>query len=392
MISFGNQTVCELCFSPVSRDYPICSCCDSISNLNKYRTALKEGTVLVGRYLIGRVLGKGGFGTTYLCYDLKDNCKVAIKEYFPDTFAYRDGSASTHVAVKSESYNEKYRLGEKKFFQEATTVSKFSNHPNIVHVSNYFRENNTAYYVMEYLDGMDLKGYVRMRGGKISENEAIGIIMQVLEALDTVHKNKILHRDISPDNIFICKQGGIKLIDFGAAREFVEDSSSGMSVILKKGFAPFEQYRRDGNQGPWSDIYALGGTLYYIISGNVPPDAVTRASEDTLSLEGFSRTTALLLKGMLAVSVSKRFKSVSEVKHAVYNLDSSYSASLTSTSAEAIKKSSAFKLDKFIGLFKKDFKSIGNVTDQNDLIRILLMIILICGAIVSGGLILLALL
>jgi len=312
MLNINNQNLCEYCFEQLPGKTKSCPCCPGEHNITKYPTALPEKTILVGRYSVGKVLGKGGFGITYLCYDLKEGKKVAIKEYFPDTLAHRN-TGETAVTSYDDARLESFRIGAEKFYEEAKMVARFNGNPNIISVYEFFYENNTAYFVMEYLSGTDMKGYLEQHGGRISESEVLYIAKRAIEALMIIHSTGVLHRDISPDNIFICDNGDVKLIDFGAARQVIADASNSLSVILKHGFAPIEQYQRKGKQGAWTDIYALGASMYYSITGKLPDDAMSRLEEPALDFSGVSPKFAAVIDRMLAVKADDRYRTVFEV-------------------------------------------------------------------------------
>ncbi len=320
MLTINGKNLCSLCFSEIPRGTKTCACCNGMPNITRYSTALKEGVILRGRYVVGKVLGKGGFGITYLCYDLKENRRVAIKEYLPDTLAHRN-SGETRVSIYDGEKEGFFKSGAQKFFDEAKLVSRFNGNPNIISVYEFFYENNTTYFAMEYLDGVDFKTYISQHGGRLNEGEVLYVANKVTEALMIIHSAGILHRDISPDNVFICSNGNIKLIDFGAARQVVGEASKSMSVILKQGFAPLEQYQKKGKQGPWTDIYALGASMYYAIKGEVPEDAMTRLEDDRLDLNGVSAETGVLIRRMLAPKASDRPQSVIELKNAFFALE-----------------------------------------------------------------------
>jgi len=314
MIKLNDKNLCEHCFSEIEENADKCPNCSSEKNNSKYPTALPEGTILAGRYVVGRVLGKGGFGITYLCYDTRENKTVAIKEYLPDHLTHRN-TGETHVSTYSGETEEYFRTGAQKFFEEAKLVSNFNGNPNIISVYEFFYENNTTYFVMEYLDGVDLKTYIKQKGGKIPEGEALYIAEKVIQALMIVHSTNILHRDISPDNIFICSDGKIKLIDFGAARQVMGEVSKSLSVVLKEGFAPIEQYQTRGKQGPWTDIYALGATLYYSLTGEVLDNAMTRMTDDSqMNLNSVSPEFANILTKMLEIKKEDRYQDTIELK------------------------------------------------------------------------------
>lgn len=256
-----------------------CPHCGFGENEEQPYLALPLGTLLNGRYMLGKVLGVGGFGITYLGYDLTLDIKVAIKEYMPSSIATRN-SDRYNVTLTGRTEDD-YRQGMENFLEEAKILAKLQNTPNIVSVQNYFKENNTAYFVMEYIDGMSLKDYLADQGGKIPYVQALAILEPIMEALVQVHALNLLHRDISPDNIYITSRGESRLLDFGAARFALGDGKS-VSVILKHGYAPEEQYSSHGNQGPWTDVYAMGATFYRCITGMLPPDSVERIRVDAL--------------------------------------------------------------------------------------------------------------
>jgi serine/threonine protein kinase len=262
-----SGTVCPYCgFNPEAHEHPF--------------LALPIGTILAGRYLTGKVLGMGGFGITYLGFDMTLEIKVAIKEYMPSGIATRH---TDHYSLSLVSTNDEgsYNSGVDRFLDEARILAKLKDVPNIVSVQNYFKENNTAYFVMDYVDGVSLKEFVARQGGRIPFEQAKTILLPVMESLSQVHAQSLLHRDISPDNIYITSSGQSRLLDFGAAR-FALGNDKSMSVILKHGYAPEEQYRTHGNQGPWTDVYAMGATFYNCITGTLPPDSIDRLHEDTL--------------------------------------------------------------------------------------------------------------
>lgn len=242
---------------------------------------IKPGSLLHDRYTVGRAIGFGGFGITYIAWDNKLMQKVAIKEYMPSEYATRVPGNLTVTIYDGERYTE-FMTGLQKFLDEAQRLAKFQNVPGIVRILDCFSENLTAYIVMEYLDGMTLKQYLAEHGGKLPYEEAVEFILPVLAALQAVHKEGIIHRDISPDNIFITEDGEVKLLDFGAARYASTGYSKSLSVILKPGYAPAEQYLSHGEQGPWSDVYATAATLYRMITGVVPEEALERKEKDSL--------------------------------------------------------------------------------------------------------------
>ncbi len=279
--------------------------------MGKYRVALKPGTPLANRYLVGRVLGQGGFGVTYVALDSQTQSRVAIKEYLPMELAIRDPETST-LYLNSEEQKEDFEFGKQQFLEEARTLMEFVGNEHIVRIHNHFEQNGTAYFAMEYVEGIDLKNFLLQRGAPLPVHEANRILLPIMEALQWVHSKGIVHRDISPDNIMITKGGSAKLIDFGAARYSTGEKSKSLDVVLKHGYAPVEQYSRRGRQGPFTDVYSMAATYYYAITGKVPQDAVDRMSEDELippSEHGarIRESTEQVLLKALAVNASDRY-------------------------------------------------------------------------------------
>ncbi len=253
-----------------------CTVCGFREYKKREERALPIGAVLRSRYIIGRILGTGGFGITYLAYDNCDRNRYAIKEYFPAEWAMRE--MYTHRVIPSSHSKERlYHHGREVFSREADFLAKLTNIPHIVSVKDYFVENGTAYMVMEYLDGRTIRNYVRSNAkGGISVSKANQIIQDVGMSLQQIHKYMLLHRDIGPDNLILLKDQTVYLIDFGATRMYGLNSPHSMSVLVKEGFAPIEQYSRSGKQGPWTDIYALAATYYFLTTGVKPPSAPDR--------------------------------------------------------------------------------------------------------------------
>ena len=268
-----------------------------------------------GRYTVGIALGQGGFGITYIGYDNVLGTRVAIKEYYPSDIAQRVPGDRTVMPFTNSDDN--FERGKQKFLEEARILAKFSDYSGIVSVRDCFDENGTAYMVMQYLDGTDLKTYLGQHGGRLGTEESIKILMPVLAALKEVHRAGVIHRDISPDNIFMTTDGQVKLIDFGAARQGVDEQKS-LSVTLKPGYAPEEQYRTRGNQGPWTDVYALTATLYRMITGNTPPDSLERLMNDEMVIPNYlPEGIRLAIQKGMAVKAVDRFESVDELQAAL---------------------------------------------------------------------------
>jgi len=283
-----------------------------MSESTVYRNALELNTTL-GEYRLKSVLGVGGFGMTYLAWDTHLEKHVAIKEYLPGDLVVRalDGS----VVPVSTDHQHDYQWGLERFILEARTLARFS-HPHIVRVNRYFEANGTGYMVMDYEEGESLNQLLK-RAPLPAEDELRRILLPLLDGLAAVHAAQFLHRDIKPSNIFMRANGTPVLLDFGAARATGGGTRS-LTAVLTPGYAPLEQYASDGKQGPWSDIYAMGGVLYRAVVDRNPPDAVSRLQGDTVK-EGLAaaqgRYSAPLLHAIewaLAVKPELRPQSVAE--------------------------------------------------------------------------------
>lgn len=247
--------------------------------MEKNSYSLQRNTGLIGRYVIQKVLGQGGFGITYLGIDKLYGNKVAIKEYYPQKIAMRKAQYEDVVTVTSIEEKNNYNKGKKRFLDEAQVMARFNKNEGIVKILDFFEANNTAYIVMEYLEGITLKQYLG-KYGVLQFRNLIEMMLPLLEALIEIHSQGLIHRDISPDNIMVQHNGKLKLMDFGAARDYTESGNKSLTVILKPGYAPPEQYQTHGVQGPWTDIYALCATIYKCLTGITPPDAIARVMDD----------------------------------------------------------------------------------------------------------------
>ncbi|MCH5273250.1 MAG: serine/threonine protein kinase [Lachnospiraceae bacterium] len=320
-MNLNGKRLCDNCFAVIKGE-PCPNCSYKRSNYKPEFGTLPVGTMLAGRYAVGQVLGKGGFGVTYKAYDTLIGKIVAIKEYYPNGLVYRE-TGTTGVTVSDAKNTESFQTGAGKFYDEAKTVSKFNGNPNIVGVYEFFYENNTVYYVMEFLEGKDLKQFLKENGGKLPQEKALYVANVVTDALAIAHSLSVLHRDISPDNIFVLDSGEIKLIDFGAARQVMAEQSKSLSVILKQGFAPLEQYQRRGKQGPWTDIYALGATLFYLLTGTVMDDATERLESEEIGSAGQYGVDPdfwKIIETCVATRPENRYQSVLELKQALNGL------------------------------------------------------------------------
>lgn len=273
--------ICFGCFEQYDDSFDICPHCGYAEGTEpELATYMRPGAILNERYVIGRALGHGGFSVTYLAWDALLLHKVAIKEYLPSEYATRRPGES-RLTIFSGKEGEYFQFGKEKFLDEAKRLSAFQNEAGIVHVYDCFSANETAYLVMEYLDGITLSEYLKKEAavspqGRIAPEEAISMLTPVMLSLQRVHDSGMIHRDIAPDNIMLLKDGGVRLIDFGAARHAVHDCGKSMTVIIKDGYSPEEQYNSHSVQGPAADVYALSATLYQMITGITPPGAIER--------------------------------------------------------------------------------------------------------------------
>ncbi len=327
--------LCMGCMKELQQNMGVCPVCGfDIRRYQRPKNSLPMYEILNGKYLIGRVLGVGGFGITYIGWDFYQSKKVCIKEYFPRLVAARNPYATTYTEQISVSIQHSviqtqtlaraqhaYTSGLEAYIKEAENLSKFYLMPGVVSVRDFFYGNNTAYIVMEHIDGIDMKKYAKAMGGRLAPNIVFGVLKDVLKALNEVHKANIVHRDISPDNIMLTQKGEAKLIDFGAAKNYGKSDNS--PVLLKHGYAPPEQYDKDGNQGPWTDVYSMSASIYYLLSGIRIPEAQKRMENDTvqpLQMLGIpvpEHIDMALRKGMM-LKIEDRYHSVAELYQQIY--------------------------------------------------------------------------
>ena len=316
----------DLCFSCMSARGGGRFCQHCGFNNDEYTSPphhLKPGTILAGKYILGKALGEGGFGITYVGYDVNLQLKVAVKEYFPSGFVTRDVSNTDTVTVFSGSEQNLFGEGKEKFINEARAMARFDNMPGIVSVKDFFLENGTAYIAMEFVEGETLKEYLNKNGGKAEPNRIFNMLRPLIASLGRIHSQGIIHRDISPDNIMITKNNEVKLLDFGAARDFNTGGQKSLSIQLKPGYAPEEQYRTHGEQGPWTDVYALCATIYRAITGVTPIESLERVCEDSLvppsqtgaAIDEFRES--ILMRG-LAVHKEQRIQNMTDLYNALY--------------------------------------------------------------------------
>ena len=266
---------CMGCMEPNNEGHSVCAACGYVDGTPVQEALhMEPGSILKERYIVGRVLGFGGFGVTYIGWDAVLEQKVAIKEYLPSEFSTRI-PGQTQITVFKGAKEEQFLSGMAKFIEEAQRLAKFHRDDGIVRIFDSFTYNNTAYIIMEYLEGETLAEYIK-RENIVPADTAITMLMPVIQSLKTVNEQGVIHRDVAPDNIFLTSDGKVKLIDFGAARFATTAHSRSLTVIIKPGYSPEEQYRSRGDQGGYTDVYAIGATLYRMITGITPPDALER--------------------------------------------------------------------------------------------------------------------
>ncbi len=276
---------CYSCMNPLSENDNKCPICGSTNQQQNPKDTLPEGTILAGKYFVGRLLGRGGFGITYLGFDLSLNIRVAIKEYFPVGVCSRSTNNNYVHTISDLIEKNGFERGCKEFQSEAMKLALF-NSPNIVHVRDYFQENGTSYIVMDYIAGNTLTKEVAEHGGKLRWDRVMSLFQPLITELEKLHNKNLIHRDIKPDNLKIIKDENgyehLVLLDFGAARRFVsENVTNTYTAMVTPGYAPFEQYIQKSHQGPYTDIYALCATMYASITGEVPAAAPDRVAELT---------------------------------------------------------------------------------------------------------------
>lgn len=325
------ENLCIHCMKEKHSADEICPFCGSdpkSADIPPYH--LQPFSILAGKYLLGMAIGEGGFGITYIGMDLNLEMRVAIKEYYPNGCAVRNCSESNTVLSYSNSTQEVFEKGREKFINEARLLAKCSNLSEIVSVKDFFRENHTAYIVMEYIEGITLKAYLKQNGDHIPAQKTLQMMKPVICSLSKVHDMNLIHRDISPDNIMICNNGSVKILDFGGARDYIFSNEKSLSIMLKPGYAPEEQYRTHGNQGPWTDVYALCATMYRCITGSVPPESLERAYQESLppirsiSPDCPPAAASAIEKGM-SIYPENRFQSMQELYSALYESSQSFS-------------------------------------------------------------------
>lgn len=319
--------ICYSCMKQVEEDgKQHCPHCGEPMHLPEDSTSgLKPGTVLQGKYLVGKIIGSGGFGNTYIGCNRFLQTKVAIKEFFPGHLSIRGEDGAT-VTVSDEISATRFGNGLNQFLQEARAIAGLKDVRGVVEVQSFFQENDTGYMVMEFLEGMDVKTILKRRGNRMDYEWCRTVILTVLHTLREVHRRGVIHRDIAPDNVYVTKDGVIKLIDFGAAKLAAEVAQQNGEIVLKQGYAPIEQYSRGAPQGPYTDLYAVAAMFYRMLTGVKPAPAVERIQDDhlqsprELGLDVPERADQAIMK-CLSVQPENRFQSAEEFMAALDGLD-----------------------------------------------------------------------
>jgi len=299
----------------------LCEHCGTSAGEDNPRHALPRGTVLAGKYVIGKVLGQGGFGITYLGWDIAQRRKVCLKEYYPSSMVNRDCSQQIWLSCNTQDQEAKYVSGRERFLREASSLSLFREVKQIVTIFDLFQDNNTAYMVMEYIKGVELQKYVE-RVGPLTLDQTLRIMKPVMEALVHVHKAGIVHRDVAPDNIMLHNVEGAKLLDFGSVRNVEnpgveKELTHSTEAILKNGYAPMEQYMTRGSLGPWTDVYSVCATIYFCMTGEsleyAPSRMMNETDPDISKLPGLSRRQRAAMEHGLALHPRDRIGSMEEL-------------------------------------------------------------------------------
>ena len=270
---------CSKCMEEI-HGYPCPRCKFDIASFQPKSYALAPNTILHGRYLLGVPLGQGGFGITYIAWDLEEKKKVAVKELYPSGHASRYSTGGTDVIWSGDRESKLLMVdGPAVFRKEAAKMQKLKDVPQVVQVCEVFTDNNTAYIVMDFVAGITLKDYL-MENGPLNWDKTQKLLVPAIEAMIRVHKAGLIHRDISPDNMMIEPSGKIRILDLGAAKDLNTNSGASSMIVAKGGFSPLEQYSQRGGSGTWTDVYALAATICYTLSGKTLPASVDRVNGD----------------------------------------------------------------------------------------------------------------
>lgn len=314
------QKHCPGCFVDKS-NLPVCPHCGYAESAQRSRLFLPHGLVIGGQFRVGRVLGQpGGYGVSYLAWDVHLQQRVAIKEYLPRSLAGRAANSS-EVQVHAPEHAEAFREGLERFIHETRQIARLE-HPNIVNVRSFFRAHGTAYVVMDYYEGVSLGDYLgALDEGRVDAQTAVALLGPVLLGLDFVHRQRIVHRDIKPQNVYLAQGGRAILLDFGASRQPANEAiRSGMAVALPEGYAPIEQYQKHSEQGPTTDVYGMAAILYRMVTGAAPPPAPDRIGRDPVATRGDLQPPAFatVLRRALAIKAQERYPTAAAFHAALF--------------------------------------------------------------------------
>ena len=304
------------------RGYPCPDCGYDPQNIRQAEYALPVETILAGKYLVGRVLGQGGFGITYIGWDLALERKVAIKEYYPSGQVSRQPGTRQLTWYTGENARAAQQSGMEMFLKEARKMVRVDAISGVVRVLDLFRENETAYIVMDFVEGEILKNRLK-KTGPMDWAQAKDIFLPAIRAMEEVHKAGLIHRDLSPDNLMLTPEGKVRILDLGAAKDLNINTGASSMQVAKSGFSPFEQYTQRGGSGPWTDVYAMAATIYYTLTGKIPPTAIDRMENDAICwtqprLDTLPRAALAALKKAMVVSAQKRTQSMEELKKGLF--------------------------------------------------------------------------
>lgn len=330
---------CMKCMKLFRKEEITCPNCGRTAGTRPEKSfCIYPGTCIRNRYILGTVVGTGGTGITYSAWDEATGMHVAVKEYFPQKYAARV-SGDIVVKISSAENAEKYYSGLGCFLNEARMTAALSSSPGIIRIYDSFEENNTAYIVMEYLDGVSLNAYMNYWNGPVPSEEALEICIPVCDTLTELHRRGMIHRDVTPPNIFICTDKRVKLIDFGNVRISDDQKECSRAANGTFGYAPPEQYLSMSRQSSWTDTYSLCAVLYRLVTGRHPMNAHERLSDDTLisplklNPQLDVRIDRIIMKGM-SLSPEKRFRTAEELKNALLELHSPEASSQSQPQSE----------------------------------------------------------
>jgi serine/threonine protein kinase len=362
---------CYACMGKLNTPGGVCPQCgfDNSAGLHTQPGhALPCGTVLAGHYLVGRVIGQGGFGITYIAWNLSLDIPVCIKEYFPAGAAVRSPGQNGFVLWGSGESAEALKRRRESFVKEARKAAKLSDLSSIVKVWDVFYENETAYIVMNHVAGETLKSFLVKSGRPMEEKYCLSLLTPVMRDLDQVHARGIIHRDIKPDNLMLTPDGTIVLLDMGAAKDLSGGCEQSSFMVASQGFTPLEQYNRNGIIGAWTDVYAMCATIYYCVTGKLIPSPTERLSGEKIDFRTLSPAMTDTLERGLAIKPEDRIQSM-------FELETAFRTTKTSTDSagywyrDRYKAALTFMEEERYSEAEKVFNELGNYRDSQALAK-----------------------